>query len=107
MDYEKSETKENEFRKSLLLVVSRAFCETKLDQNLYISTKSIILSFSSVKIAIFNDLEKYEQKLLQTALGTFKKIIFTTKYQKGLWALIETMNFPYSSEELKVKFEAA
>lgn len=107
MEYEQFKTKENEFRKSLLLVVSRAFCETKLDQNLYISTKSIILSFSSVKIASFNDLEKYEQKLFQTALETFKKIIFSPKYQNGLWALIETMSFPYSSEELKVKFEAA
>ena len=108
MDYEKSETKENEFRKSLLLVVSGAFCETKLDENnLYFSTNLIMLSFSSVKIAIFNDLEKCERKLLQTALETFKRITFTPKYQKSLWVLIETMNFPFSSEVLKVKFEAA
>ena len=107
MEYEKDESKENEFRKSLLLVVSGAFCETNVDQNLYISTKSIMLSFSSIQSASFNDLNEIEQTSLKAGFETFQKIIFTPKYKRALWTLVETMNFRCSSEELKGKFESA
>ena len=105
LECEQLDTVENEFRKSLLLVVSRAFCESKPNEALYISMKMILLSFNSVKSVSFNDLKEPEQKLLKNSLEAFQRIVFTPKYKNALWTLVKSINLRCKTEELNEKFE--
>ena len=90
-----------DFRKSLLFIVSRAFCEDIVSVHLLNHAENLLLSYDKVKLAKIIP----RKNVYDNALKVFRSIVKTKKYKKALIKLAQTMDFGLSSKEIKEKLE--